>query len=1612
MISTITGPAGVGKTALAVHLAHEAADRFPDGQFYVDLRGFDPAAPPTRPQDALRGFLEALGVPAAHAPEGLDAQAALYRSLSAGRRLLVLLDNARDAAQVRPLLPGTPGCLVLVTSRNRLGGLVSADGAHPVALGTLTPAEARSALALRIGAARVAAEPRATDEIVRLTARLPLALAVVAARAADRPTFPLATLAEQLRAAHGGLEAFRDADPAIDVRAVFSWSYDALGPSAARMFRLLSLHPGPEVTLHAGAALTGEPVSRARALLAELADARLVTERTPGRYACHDLLRAYATELVRATESEDERRASLRRMLDHLLHTAHTAALLFDPPTAVITPVPPAEPSTPPQPLADEATALAWLTGERAVLLGAFRQAVDLELDAHVWQFAWCLERFHERFGHWPEYLALQRAALEAARRLAAPVALAQAHLGLGRACMLLRRYTEAEEHLRASMGEFGRVVDDDGNGRAQCHLSLWTLMTRQERFREGLEELAPALGLYQASGRRRGEADVLVARAWGQACLGDGRGALPHAHRALALFQELEIPLAEGYTWDTLGHIHRQLGRHGRSVTCYRRALALFRAAGDLFNEACVLDRLGDAHHSAGSPMEALRAWESARDALHDFDPVWTVAVRQKIDLHHLRLPVPVTRQAHFVHCSPPTLPPPTNTRPRGASQVTMEELQHALWGEAPPGSPANAVYRHIGVLRRLLEPQLPVRAPGRWLLRDAGGYRLHATPETLDLLRFRELVRMARRSGTRGTEAAVPLLLEALNLRTGPVATGVPVEARSHPAFNALEREHLAVVKEAADVALASGQAGRLLAVLHRTATEHALDEPLQARLVRALAATGQRAAALDTWQLVRARLTAELGVEPGSELRAAQQEVLRVDARRKPSTPGRGARSAPVRLTVVPDTPAAATTRPAVPFVRPAQLPADLAAFAGRRSELAHVAELSGKDAPGTRIAVISGLGGIGKTTLAVRWAHRAAHRFPDGQLYTNLRGFAPGGIPADPAQVLRGFLEALGVPPQRVPAGADAQAGLYRSLLAGRRVLILLDNARDAEQVRPLLPASPGCLVVVTSRDRLLGLVTAEAARPLVLDRLPAAEARESLTRRLGADRVLADPAAVDEIVTRCAGLPLALAVVATRAAAHPHFALAAIADELRTTQGSLDAFTDADPAGDVRAVLSWSYRALSPDAARLLGLLSLHPGPDITLPGAAAVADDDPAAVRCLIAELTRAHLLTEHAPGRYACHDLLRTYAAECAKEHRSAGEREAAVRRLLDHYLHTAHAAGGVYSPFWRLDPLPAAAPGARPEFFADDARALRWYKAEAQVLSAVAERAVARGDHAHVWGLAWALERFMDRQGHWHDGAALQRLGLDAAVRDGHRPAQAHLHRGLARASARLERYDDARTHIRHSLDLFAELGDRLGLAHAHRSHGWLLDRLGDHDGALDAAGRALALYRALGDRAAETSALHALGWTHVGRGEHRRAAAYFEKALSGLAGLDGTRYAEAGAWDSLGVARHHLGEHRRAVAAYQCALGLYREVGDLFSEAGTLRHLGDTYLAIGDPGAARTVWERALRLLTGTDPTAAEEIRTRLLALGDEVPAPRIAVVSTSAEDLACAAGTGHE
>jgi Bacterial transcriptional activator domain/NB-ARC domain len=325
---------------------------------------------------------------------------------------------------------------------------------------------------------------------------------------------------------------------------------------------------------------------------------------------------------------------------------------------------------------------------------------------------------------------------------------------------------------------------------------------------------------------------------------------------------------------------------------------------------------------------------------------------------------------------------------------------------------------------------------------------------------------------------------------------------------------------------------------------------------------------------------------------------------------------------------------------------------------------------------RIAIVSGTAGIGKTTLAVAWGHRAVPRFPDGQLYVDLRGFDPTDSVVDPSVALRGFVEALGVPPERIPASPEGQVALYRSLLAGKRILVILDNARDADQVRPLLPGSPGCAVVVTSRGRQRPLVACEGGRPVILDLLSAEEAHDLLSRRLGADRVAAEPAAAADIITRCARLPLALVIVAARAGVHPTFTLATLAGQLGDAAGTLDSLHAGDAGTDMRLVFSWSYRALGAGARRLFRLLGLHPGPDIGLAAAASLAGLPIGVVQALLAELADAHLLAEHRPRRYAGHDLLRAYAAELADHHDSETERALARRRMFDHYVHTAHAA------------------------------------------------------------------------------------------------------------------------------------------------------------------------------------------------------------------------------------------------------------------------------------------------------------------------------------------------
>ena len=673
-----------------------------------------------------------------------------------------------------------------------------------------------------------------------------------------------------------------------------------------------------------------------------------------------------------------------------------------------------------------------------------------------------------------------------------------------------------------------------------------------------------------------------------------------------------------------------------------------------------------------------------------------------------------------------------------------------------------------------------------------------------------------------------------------------------------------------------------------------------------------------------------------------------------------------------------------RPAGHIV-PAQLPSDVFGFTGRDDELTRLDALlggAGGDPPrAVVITTVAGTAGVGKTALAVHWAHRIRDRFPDGQLYVNMRGFDPGGPAVQPAEVLSGFLEALGVSPQRIPADPAAQAALYRSALTGRRVLIVLDNASDADQVRPLLPGEPACMVVVTSRNRLGGLVAAAGAQPLFLDLLTTAEARELLSLRIGEHRVRAEPAAVADIIAACSRLPLALAITAARAATHPGFSLGAIAAELRDAQRRLDVLAGSDPATDVRAVFSWSYRTLSPAAARVFRLLALHPTPEAGLGAVTSLAGLPTGQVRPLLAELGEANLVAEPTAGRFACHDLLRDYARELVGQTDSAADRRAATLRVLDHYLHTALAADRLVDPRRVvIEERPTdLAPGATAEQLSDVAAAQSWFIREQRTLRAAVEQAANAGFDGHAWWLPNALFTFYDRQGSARDGIACHRIALAAAVRSGDLARQGYSEYALGYPR---EVGDPAasRTHLSAACDAFDALGLPYWEARALLNLGIVARRQGRYPEAMDRAEEALRIYREIDDAGGQGSALNNMGWCQIIQGNYEDALSYCRRAVTTQEAI-GNQSGAAHSWDSVGHALHHLGRHEEAIACYSRALELFRAVGDRRFEAVILAHLGDAHQATGERPAAQWARRQALEIFTEIDHPDGDELRAML-------------------------------
>jgi tetratricopeptide (TPR) repeat protein len=665
-------------------------------------------------------------------------------------------------------------------------------------------------------------------------------------------------------------------------------------------------------------------------------------------------------------------------------------------------------------------------------------------------------------------------------------------------------------------------------------------------------------------------------------------------------------------------------------------------------------------------------------------------------------------------------------------------------------------------------------------------------------------------------------------------------------------------------------------------------------------------------------------------------------------------------------------------------PRQLPADPRGFAGRARELAALERAAGDEGTIALITAIAGAGGIGKTWLALHWAHTHADRFPDGHLFVDLRGFSPDSAPLDPLTAVRGFLDALGVDPARITGGLAEHAAEYRSQVAGKRMLIVLDNAASTDQVVPLLPGTPTCTVLITSRKALSGLLHRYGAHHLPLDALDENEAQALFARRLGDARLAAEPEATAELILSCGRYPLALAIMAGRAHTHPDIPLTEFAAELR--ESGIAALDDTDPAASLPTVLSWSLRTLTMEHRTVFGLLGIAPGADIGLPAAASLTALPLARAKKVLRELEEASLLSRGARDRYSMHDLIRGYATATAHHDIPKDTREAALRRLLDFYVHTAHTASRVLEPNRPLIQLDTPLPGTQRHPLPADPVAMAWFDAEHANLLAAQRAAAGDGRHTIVWQLAWPLTTFHTRRGYHHDELAVWRAAVDAAAHLRDPAIRARIHRQLGGAYSLVDCHELAIEHLHQALALAECAGDRRDQGHIHQSLGRAWERRGDDRQALGHAIQALEHFRATGRPALEAGGHTLVGWCRARLGDYDTARVHCQAALRLNDHFSPTL--DAANQDSLGYIAHHTGRHHVAVQHYQQAITLFRSLNHVYETANTLDNLGHPLAAIGQDDAARAAWHAALELYRQQKRTHdADRVKRQLETLGHD-------------------------
>lgn len=877
----------------------------------------------------------------------------------------------------------------------------------------------------------------------------------------------------------------------------------------------------------------------------------------------------------------------------------------------------------------------------------------------------------------------------------------------------------------------------------------------------------------------------------------------------------------------------------------------------------------------------------------------------------------------------------------------VSLERLIDAVWGATMPASASAQIRSAVFRIRQALREAELADA----LATHSAGYLFAVEPGLLDLDVFEAHVARARAAMCDGRHpAATDALREALLLCRGPALSGTAAEfvdatrARLHD-------QRLGAHEDLMECELALGRHAEVLAQLQALVGAHPLRERLSAQLMLALYRGGRQADALAAFHLLRGRLAEQLGVDPGREVSRLYEAIVRADHAL--------------------DRPPAATPRPAVATYRPAvaaQLPPPVADFTGRADELDALDAMvnGGPTARAVVICAIAGTAGVGKTALAVSWGHRVRHRFPDGQLFVNLRGYAPG-TPVLPIEALGHALRALHVPAEQVPLELDEAAALYRSVTADRRILVLLDNAASAEQVRPLLAGGPGSLVLVTSRDRLDGLVARDGARRVGLDVLPAGDAVELLTRIVGAGRVAAEPEAAAGLARACAYLPLALRIAAADLAGHPHRTLAGqLADLDGDSQLARYGLTG-DEQGAVRAAFDPSYAALDAEEQRVFRLLGAAPGVDVTPEAMAALAAVPPARAARLLDRLTAVHLVEQHAAGRYTCHDLLRRYACGHASRDGVSGDSTAALGRLLSWYLHSADAAANTLLS--KIVQLPLPPPDdVEPTSFADPTTARAWLDAERTNLIAAMRHAADHGPRGLSVLLAHSLSSYFQQGAYVADWLATATAAVAAAEaeRDPRPHAAAELN--LGRAHSYAARYDLAAERYAAALALARRIGWHEMQTAALGNLGNVCHELGRLTEAAQHQQAIRTLARRIGSTIGEAAALNNLGLVYHAMGRLQAAHQCLTQALIlPVPGRYGAFAANARA--TLAAITRDLGSLPEALDLARAALASAQDAGDRNTEAEVLNILATIHRHLGQHGQAIDHHEQALRLASTT-------------------------------------------